>query len=63
MAKLSKTQQWMKDHPDDKPCPNDPDSAKAWRFKRGIGCGAATNRALWEKYSAAMAEKRCAREG
>lgn len=62
--KLSATEQWEKGHPNDKPCPSDPDSAKAWRFRRGIGDGAtafaARRRAQWEKYEAVMAEKRAA---
>lgn len=53
----------MIDHPNDEPCPSDPHSAKAWRFKRGIGSGAAANRAQWKKYEAAMAEKRRLEKG
>jgi hypothetical protein len=35
-AALSPTVQWMRDHPDDKPCPRDPMAARAWRGARGI---------------------------
>jgi hypothetical protein len=35
-ADLSPTAQWMRDHPDDKPCPRDPSAAAAWRRARGI---------------------------
>jgi hypothetical protein len=34
--KLSPTQQWMLDHPNDVPCPKTPNAAQAWRKKRGI---------------------------
>jgi hypothetical protein len=61
--KLSATKQWMQDHPHDVPCPNSPDSAAAWRRKRGIGPVTSADRAQWERYEAAMAEKRkCLRE-
>ena len=36
MKKLSTTQKWMQDHPDDVPCPRMPAAAKAWRIKRGL---------------------------
>jgi hypothetical protein len=57
MAKLSLTRQWEIDHPNDKLCPRDPDSARAWRFARGFG-DSKRNRVIREKYEAAMAEKR-----
>ena len=39
MAKLSKSAQWMLDHPTDQPCPTPLSgmAAQAWRIKRGIG--------------------------
>ena len=30
---------WMRDHPDDVPCPQDPTAARAWRAKRGLEKG------------------------
>ena len=39
MAKRKKVRvirSWMRDHPDDVPCPRDPDAARAWRAKRGL---------------------------
>jgi hypothetical protein len=51
--KLSPTQQWMADHPDDVPCPRS--NANAWRRKRGLDAAGSAIRA---KYEAAMAEKR-----
>lgn len=58
---LSVTQQWMKDHPNDKPCPVSPDAAAAWRRARGIGLNAAEARAKWAKYHKAMSELRTAK--
>jgi hypothetical protein len=57
VKKLSPTQQWMLDHPSDTPCPKMPDAAAAWRRKRGLEIDG-RNRELWDKYHAAMAEKR-----
>jgi hypothetical protein len=34
--KLSGTQQWMLDHPNDVPCPRSSVAAAAWRRKRGL---------------------------
>jgi hypothetical protein len=58
--KLSKAQQWAKDHPDDVPCPRDPNLAGVWRRKRGLEDTASSRalRAKYAKYEAAMAEKR-----
>jgi hypothetical protein len=56
--KLSPTRQWEVDHPHDKPCPKGPDTAKAWRHKRGLDAAGA---ALRKKYEAAMVETRAAR--
>ena len=42
MAKRKKVrviEAWMRDHPDDVPCPRDPDAARAWRAKRGLEKG------------------------
>jgi hypothetical protein len=58
LRKLSPSQQWMADHPNDKSCPKDPHSAAQWRRKRGLDAAGATLRA---KYEAAMAETRAAR--
>jgi hypothetical protein len=51
--KLTPTQLWMMAHPDDVPCPQSPDSAAAWRKKRGLSD---RNDAQREKYEAALAE-------
>jgi hypothetical protein len=59
--KLSRTQQWMLDHPDDVPCPRDPMSARSWRIKRGLQQAPereVADRVQLAKYEAAMAEKR-----
>jgi hypothetical protein len=58
LRKLSPSQQWMADHPNDKRCPKSPDAAKGWRHKRGLDAAGAALRA---KYEAAMAETRAAR--
>jgi hypothetical protein len=61
--KLSPSKQWMIDHPCDKPCPMDPDSARAWRIKRGLELSPAQ---AWKaqqdqrRYEEAMREKRAA---
>jgi hypothetical protein len=40
--KLTLAEQWMKDHPDDTPCPpGSGGAARAWRLKRGLGGSAA----------------------
>ena len=42
MAKKKKVRMieaWMRDHPDDVPCPRDPDAARSWRAKRGLEKG------------------------
>jgi hypothetical protein len=39
MAKKKKIrvmEAWMRDHPDDVPCPKSPDAARAWRHARGL---------------------------
>jgi hypothetical protein len=56
--KLSLSQQWMADHPNDKPCPQERRAAMEWRHKRGLDSAGAALRA---KYEAAMAETRAAR--
>jgi hypothetical protein len=56
--KLSPARQWMADHPNDVPCPKGPDTAKAWRKRRGLDAAGAALRA---KYEAAMTETRAAR--
>jgi hypothetical protein len=56
--KLSPSQQWMADHPNDKRCPKNPNGAKVWRHQRGLNAAGAAFRA---KYEAAMAETRAAR--
>jgi hypothetical protein len=58
--RLSGTEQWMKDHPNDAPCPSHPDLAHTWRVMRNIGPKYSINahKALVKKYEAAMAEKR-----
>ena len=53
--KLSRTQQWMRDHPNDEPPPSTGGGALAWRRKRGLDF---EGDALRAKYEAAMAEKR-----
>jgi hypothetical protein len=58
IKKLSTTQQWMRDHPDDVPCPRDPDSARAWRRKRGLEGPSPRNVEIQRKYDEAMREKR-----
>ena len=60
--KLSPTQQWMQDHPDDVPCPAMPDAAAAWRRKRGM-YSIREMQAQRERYEAAMAEKRLRESG
>jgi hypothetical protein len=57
-TKMSATQQWMADHPNDVPCPKG--NSAAWRRKRGLDKAGAALRA---KYEAAMAEKATAQEG
>ncbi len=58
----TETEQWMRMHPDDVPCPNTHYEGVAWRRKRGIGWVGESprDRAIREKYKAAMAEKRAA---
>jgi hypothetical protein len=56
--KLTATQQWMIDHPNDTPCPLQPHGAAAWRKARGIGANAGAERAKVAQYEAAMADKR-----
>jgi hypothetical protein len=57
--KLSATQQWLADHPDDVPCPRDPNLAGVWRRKRGLEATASRRRitAIREKYELAMAKQ------
>ena len=53
------SEQWMIDHPYDKPCPSDSRAAAAWRRKRCIGPNvSARQRAIRAKYDAALREKR-----
>jgi hypothetical protein len=59
MKKLTKTQEWMERFPADRPCPEAPGAAKAWRRARWETPYA---REMWRKYDAALAEKR-EREG
>ena len=66
--KLTLSEQWLRDHPDDLPCPRDPGAAATWRYERGIyaaraaawRAGRVTPRALAEreKYRLAMLETR-----
>jgi hypothetical protein len=58
--KPSLTEQWMREHPHDNPCPRDPDAARAWRRARGLENSPADT-VLRAKYEAAMAEKRAAK--
>jgi hypothetical protein len=37
--KVRKIEAWMRDHPNDVPYPRNPDSARAWRVKRGLEKG------------------------
>jgi hypothetical protein len=53
--KLSRTQQWLLDHPDDVPPPTSGGGALAWRRKRGLD---PAGDALRAKYEEAMREKR-----
>jgi hypothetical protein len=55
--KLSPTQRWMQEHPDDKPCPRTPQAAKAWRIARGLERTPA-ERKRHEKYQVALIEMR-----
>ncbi len=58
MKTLSATRQWMRDHPNDVPCPRSPDAA-AWRRKRGLDKAGIALRAKYEaKYQEAMRAKR-----
>jgi hypothetical protein len=61
MEKISTTAQWMKNHPEDTPCPRDPDSARAWRIKPLEPTP--RERELARKYQEAMAEKRARGSG
>jgi hypothetical protein len=61
MSYESETQRWMRNHPNDVPCPSDPDSAKAWRRARGLQPDSERARAERRKYEQAMAETRTAR--
>jgi hypothetical protein len=54
----SPTQQWMAEHPNDKPCPRGPDASKAWRRRRGLDAAGAVAR---RKYEMAMVQTRAAR--
>ena len=62
--KLSTSQQWMLDHPDDTPCPRGPLAAQAWRRKRGLERDPAAEvrqakHADWlRRYEEALAAKR-----
>jgi hypothetical protein len=66
--KISKSKQWMRDHPTDEPCPADPRDARDWQIARGITLGpwgaTRTKRQAddQKRYEAAMAETR-ARSG
>jgi hypothetical protein len=54
-SKLSLTQEWMKAHPDDEPCPQGSGgAARAWRLKRGIG-------ASWVQFKQQQRAERAAR--
>jgi hypothetical protein len=66
MRKLSLTQQWMIDHPDDEPCPRNHSAAQRWRRKRGLErdpIKEAKQEADRTKYEAAIAEKRARERG
>jgi hypothetical protein len=57
--KLTMTEQWMLDHPNDEPPPQDRLRAMEWRHKRfGDTHAARKKRADLAKYEAAMREKR-----
>jgi hypothetical protein len=53
----SKTAEWMEKFPTDKPCPEGPGAARAWRRARFESPRA---REVLQKYEAAMALKRAA---
>ena len=57
--KLSMAQQWLVDHPDDEPCPRDPNLAGVWRRKRGLEDTASRRKihAKQAKYDLAIVEK------
>lgn len=60
---MGEIERWMEDHPNDTPCPSNPDKARMWRHKRGIiyeyeSYEVARQRA---KYEAAIAETRAHR--
>jgi hypothetical protein len=59
--KLTPVQRWMKDHPDDTPCPKSPTAAKAWRVARGLQHTKAQTEQR-ERYWVAMIETRAFRE-
>lgn len=61
--KISAAQAWMEAHPNDVPCPRDPNLAGVWRRKRGLEETASRRRitAIRAKYEAAMGEKRSPR--
>jgi hypothetical protein len=56
-TKESSTQKWMREHPDDVPCPKNPFAAQTWRRARGLEPGDKT----WAAYQEAMAAKRAAK--
>jgi hypothetical protein len=62
--KLSLTAQWMRDHPEDVPCPQGHSDAQMWRRQRGLEArpGEPEREALRQKYEQkyeqAMIEKR-----
>jgi hypothetical protein len=61
MKKITESQQWMIDHPDDEPPPVKSGGAfHAWRIKRGIGASAqwAQARREWRAANAAAIAKR-----
>ena len=54
----SATEQWLREHPHDVPCPSDPVAAAAWRRARGIGPNVSTAvKAKRAQYDAVMREK------
>jgi|GraSoiStandDraft_16_1057320.scaffolds.fasta_scaffold748186_2 hypothetical protein len=54
MKKLGIAAQWMKDHPEDTPCPSDPRLALSWRRKRGLAPLSEKDQEQIRKYEAAM---------
>jgi len=64
MPKINLAKQWERDHPDDEPCPKDPNLAGVWRRERFLEDTAKRRKheATLAKYEAAMREKRAAED-